>query len=65
MPQILSTGQRICSSPSPVDITTGTDPVALPDAPMTPQRTAEQPAPAVANRSEPAGALQRGPESSY
>lgn len=64
-PRILSTGQTQQSSRNVADITLGTDPVALPGNYAPIQRTAEQPVPPVANRSEPSGSFSRGPESSY
>lgn len=64
-PQILSTGQVQQSSRNVSDITLGTDPVALPGNYAPIQRTAEQPAPAVANRSEPTGPFVRDETSHY
>lgn len=62
---IKSTGQSIKSSRNEADISTGGTVIAFPNAPIAPQRTAEQPAPTVVNKSLPAGAFVRGEESRY
>jgi hypothetical protein len=64
-PTIKSTGQAQRSSKNPPDIQNGATVIAFPNEPITPQRTAEQPEPAVVNKSKPDGSFVRLPQSHY